>query len=77
MDLPELMVLLHSSLEKCDSCSLRELIRDRDKTVKQPEFLLDVPEDLSDCPLPAVIEGEVGNVSGQGDMSCCATFDFV
>ena len=67
MDLPEIMVLLHSSLEKCDSCSLRELIRDRDKTVKQPEFLLEVAEELSDCPLPAVIEGEVGNVSGQGD----------
>ena len=43
-----------------------------DKTVKQPEFLLEVAEELSDCPLPAVIEGEVGNVSGQGDnvMSC-------
>ena len=67
MDLPEVMVLLQSSLEKCDSCRLRELIRDRDKTVKQPEFLLEVAEELSDCPLPAVIEGEVGYVSGQGD----------
>ena len=27
-------------------------------------------EELSDCPFPAVIEGEVGNVSGQGDNFC-------
>ena len=67
MDLPEILVLLYSPLEKCDSCSLRELIRDRDKTVKQPELLFEMAEELSDCPLPAVIEGEIGNVSGQGD----------
>ena len=67
MDLPEVMILLHSSLEKCDPCGLSKLIRDRNKTVKQPEFLLEVAQELSDCPLPAVIEGEVGNVSGQGD----------
>ena len=67
MDLPEVMVLLHSSLEEYDSCSLRELIRDRDKAIKQPEFLLEVAEELSDCPFPAVIEGEVGDVSCQGD----------
>ena len=67
MDLPEVMVLLHSSLEKCDSCSLRKLIRDRDKSIKQPEFLFEVAEELSDCPFSAAIEGEVGDVSCQGD----------
>ena len=67
MDLPEVMVLLHSPLEKCYSCSLRELIRDRNKTVQQPEFLLEMAEELSDCPFPAVIEGDVGDVSCQGD----------
>ena len=35
--------------------------------VKQPEFLLEVAEELSDCQLLAVIEGEVGDVSCQGD----------
>ena len=61
------MVLLHSPLEECDSCNLRELIRDRKKTVKQPEFLLEVAKELSDCPFPGVIEGEVSDVSCQGD----------
>ena len=48
MDLSEIIVLLHSPLEECDSCNLRELIRDRNKTVKQPEFLLEVAKELSD-----------------------------
>ena len=45
MYLSEVMVLLDSPLEKCDSCSFRKLIRNRNKTVKQPEFLLEVAED--------------------------------
>ena len=65
MYLSEVMVLLDSPQEKCDSCSFRKLIRN--KAVKQPEFLLEVAEELSDCPLPAVIEGEVVDVSCQGD----------
>ena len=67
MYLSEVMVLLDSSLKKCDSCSFRKLIRNRDKAVKQSEFLLEVAEELSDCSIPAVIEGEVGDVSCQGD----------
>ena len=67
MYLSEVMVLLDSPLEKCDSCSFRKLIRNRNKAVKQPEFLLEEAEELSDYPLPAVIEGEVGDVSCQGD----------
>ena len=67
MYLSEVMALLDSPLEKCDSCSFRKLIRDRNKPVKQSEFLLEVAEELSDCPLPAVIEGVVGDVSCQGD----------
>ena len=40
--------------------------------VKQPEVLLIVAEELSDCPLPAVIESEVGDVSDQGyDVMLC------
>ena len=38
-----------------------------DKTVKQSEFLLEVSEELSDCSFPAVIEGEISDVSCQGD----------
>ena len=67
MYLSEVMVLLDSPLDKCDSCSYRKLIRNRNKAVKQPEILLEVAEELSECPLPAVIEGEVGDVSCQGD----------
>ena len=43
------------------------VIVSRDKAVKQSEFLLEVAEELSDCSFPAVIEGEVGDVSCQGD----------
>ena len=72
MYMTELMVLLDSPLEKCDSCSFRKLVRNRDKAVKEPAFLLEVAEELSDCPLPAVIEGEVGDFSGQGnDIMLC------
>ena len=71
MYLSEVMVLLDSPLKKCDSCSFRNLIRNRNKAVKQPEFLLEVAEELSDCPLPAVIEGEVGDVSGGDDVMLC------
>ena len=67
MYLSEVMVLLDSPLEKCDSCSFRKLIRNRDKAVKQSEFLLEVAEKVSDCRLLPVIEGEVGDVSRQGD----------
>ena len=67
MYLSEVMVLLDSPLEKRDSCSFRKLIRNRNKAVKQPEFLIEVAEELSDCPLPPVIKGEVGDVSCQGD----------
>ena len=77
MNLPEVMVLLHSSLEKCDSCSLRELIRDRDKAVKQPEFLLEVAEELSDCPLQLSLRVRLVVSVVKVIMSCCATFDFV
>ena len=72
MYLSEVMVLLDSPLEKCDSCSFRKLIRNRNKGVEQSEFLLEVVEELSDSPLPAVIEGEVGDVSCQGyDVMLC------
>ena len=67
MYLSEVMVLLDRPLEKYDSCSFRKLIRNRNRAVKQPEFLLEMDEELSECPLPAVIEGEVGDVSCQGD----------
>ena len=79
MYLSEVMVLLDSSLKKYDSCNLRELIRDRDKAVKQSEFLLEVAEELSDCSFPAVIEGEIGDVSCQGDdvMLCNILFCMV
>ena len=79
MYLSEVMDLLYSPLEKCNSCTLRKLIRDRNKAAKQPEFLLEVAEELSDCPLPVIIEGEVGDVSCQDDdiMLCNILFRMV
>ena len=67
MYLSEVMVLLDSFLKKYDSGNFRKLIRNRDKAVKQSEFLLEVAEELLDCSFPAVIEGEIGDVSCQGD----------
>ena len=72
MYLSEVMVLLDSSLKKCESCSFRKLIRNRNKAVKQSEFLLEVAEELSDCSFPAVIESEIGDLSCQGyDVMLC------
>ena len=72
MYLSEVMVLLDSPLEKCESCSFRKLIRNRNKAVKQSEFLLEVAEELSDCSFPAVIESEIGDLSCQGyDVMLC------
>ena len=72
MYLSEVMVLLDSSLKKCDSCSFRKLIRNRNKAVKQSELLLEVTEELSDRSFPAVIEGEIGDLSCQGyDVMLC------
>ena len=65
------MGLLDSSLKKCEFCSFRKLIRNRDKAVKQSEFLREVAEELSDCSFPALIEDEIGDVSCQGDDVIC------
>ena len=72
MYLSEVMVLLDSSLKKCESCTFRKLIINRDKAVKQSEFLFEVAEELSDCSFPAFIEGEIGDLSCQGyDVMFC------
>ena len=72
MYLSVVMVLLDSSLKECESCSFRELIRNRNKAVTQSEFLLEVAEELSDCSFPAVIEGEIGDLICQGyDVMLC------
>ena len=72
MYLSEVMVLLDSSLKKCESCNFRELIRNRNKAINQSEFLLEVAEELSDCSFPAVIESETGDLSCQGyDVMLC------
>ena len=72
MYLSEVMVLLDSSLKKCESCSFRKLIRNRDKAVKQSECLFEVAEELSDCSFAAVIESEIGDLSCQGyDVMLC------
>ena len=65
MCLSKIMILLDSSLKKCESCSFRKLIRNRNKAVKQSEFLLEVAEELSDCSFLAVIESEIGDLSCQ------------
>ena len=43
----------------------------------QPEFLLEVAEELSDYPLPTVIEGEIGDVSCQCDDFMLCNIDSV
>ena len=67
MYLSEVVVLLDSSLQKCESCNFRKLIRNRNKAIKQSELLLEVAEKLSDCSFLAVIESEIRDLSCQGD----------
>ena len=79
MNLPEVMILLICLLEEGDSHCFWNLVSLRDKTIKQPELLLEVTEKLSGGTFPTISKVQVFNVCSQGDnfMLCNTTFDCV
>ena len=67
MDLPEVMVLLNSSLEEGDPHCFWNLVSVRKKTVQQMKFLLEMAEKLVCSTFPTVSETEVGDVGSQSN----------
>ena len=61
------MILLNCLLEEGDPHSFWNLVCIRDKTIKQPELLLEVTENLSGGTFPTISQVQVCNVCSQGD----------
>ena len=66
-NLPEVMVLLSYLLKEGDPHSFWNLVSISDKTIKQPELLVDVTEKLSGGTFGIINKAQVCDVCGQGD----------